>query len=135
MKLLLFWYLVSITEANVPDNLLITSSGSPIGAPKAAPAMPDLPLPANIPQSNRPWQKRFLRLDSPIQLSPTHPPSTSHLSKPLMKRSGMAPSFFGFKNIAPTHSDVGVLPSGLAQPPLSPSFSSKFDSRSLVLLI
>ncbi|PON72373.1 Mitogen-activated protein kinase kinase kinase [Trema orientale] len=124
MKLLLLWYLISITEANVPDNPLITSSESPFGAPKVAPAMPDLPLPANIPQSNRQWQKRFLRLGSPVQVSPAHPPLTTHFSRPLMKRSGLAPSFFGFKHIAPTQSDIGVLPSGLAQPPLSPSVSN-----------
>ncbi|XP_062083666.1 proline-rich receptor-like protein kinase PERK3 isoform X2 [Humulus lupulus] len=97
MKLLLFWFLISISEAYAPDNLLITSSGSPIGVPK---------------------------LGSPIHLSPSHPPLTSHFSKPLMKRRDLAPSFVGFKNIAPMQSDNGVLPSGLAQPPLSPSVSN-----------
>ncbi|KAF4370062.1 hypothetical protein G4B88_028339 [Cannabis sativa] len=123
-KLLLFWFLMSITEAYAPDNLLITSSGSPVGTPEVAPAMPNLPLPANIPESNGPWRKHFLQLGSPIHLSPSHPPLTSHFSKPLMKRKELAPSFVGFKNIAPTQSDVGVLPSGLAQPPLSPSVSN-----------
>lgn len=132
MKLLLLCLLVSITEANVPNNLLIPSSGSTIGAPKVAPAMPDLPLPANTPQSNRPWRKPFLRLGSPVQLSPTLPPSTSHFSKPLMRRSGLAPSFFT-KNISPTQSHLGALPSGLAQPPLSPSVSSKLGSGLILL--
>ncbi|KAF4383541.1 hypothetical protein F8388_014041 [Cannabis sativa] len=98
--------------------------GSPVGTPEVAPAMPNLPLPANIPESNGPWRKHFLQLGSPIHLSPSHPPLTSHFSKPLMKRKELAPSFVGFKNIAPTQSDVGVLPSGLAQPPLSPSVSN-----------
>ncbi|KAL5561026.1 hypothetical protein UlMin_030773 [Ulmus minor] len=100
MKLFLLWYVISIIDSDVANKLLIT-------------AIPDLPLPANVP------------LGSPIASSPTHPPLSSHFSKPFIKkRSVLAPSFAGFKDISPAQSTVGGLPSGLAQPPLSPSVSN-----------
>ena len=116
------------TDAEVPNNRPVTTSESSIGAPQVTPVMPNLPLPANLPESHGSWRKQLLRLGSPVELSPTYPPLSLHLPKPLIKRSGLPPSLVGFENIAPTQSAVGLLPSGLAQPPLSPSVSSKLES-------
>lgn len=116
------------TDAKVPNNRPATTSESSIVAPQVASFMPNLPLPANLPQSHGSWRKQFLQLGSPVELSPTYPPLSLHLPKPLMKRSGLPPSLVGFENIAPTQSAAGLLPSGVAQPPLSPSVSSKLES-------
>ncbi|XP_024019411.1 proline-rich receptor-like protein kinase PERK3 isoform X1 [Morus notabilis] len=124
IKLILLWCIISSTDAEVPNNRRLTTSESPVGAPQVAPAMPDLPLPVNVPLSRGSWRKHFLRLGSPVELSPTHPPLSSHISEPLMKRSGLPPSFVGFNDLAPTQSAIGLLPSGLTQPPLSPSVSN-----------
>ena len=121
MKLLVFWCISLSTDAEVVGSVVTTTLGSPIGAPRV------------VPRSHRAWGKRFMGLGSSFELSPTQPPLSSHFSRHLVKRTGLAPSFFGFKNIAPSQSDVGVLPSGLAQPPLSPSVSSKLDSEPLDL--
>lgn len=140
MKVLFLCYVISITEAIVTDALLKAPSGSSTGVPVVAPAMPDLPLPTNLPPFYRPLQKPISPVGAPIALSPRqppiygplitsgHPPTRSRLSKPLTKRSGLAPPYSSFKNIAPTQSHAGALPSGLAQPPLSPTVSSKLDS-------
>ncbi|VVA21186.1 PREDICTED: receptor [Prunus dulcis] len=126
--LLLFCYVISIIDA--------APSISPMGAPWAAPDMPNLPLPADLPVSHRHWQKHFLPRAAPVALSPAlppfygplitagHPPATSRLSRPAMKRSGLAPPLAGFQNIAPAQSSAGAIPSGLAQPPLTPSISN-----------
>ncbi|KAH0982049.1 hypothetical protein GBA52_009226 [Prunus armeniaca] len=101
-----------------------------------APDMPNLPLPADLPVSHRHWQKHFLPRAAPVALSPAHPPfygplitaghppATYRLSRPAMKRSGLAPPLAGFQNIAPAQSSAGTIPSGLAQPPLTPSISN-----------
>lgn len=142
MKVLLSCYVISITEAVVPDALMLAAAGSPTGAPVVAPAMPNLPLPANLPPFYRPFQKPISPVGAPVALSPTHPsshdplvtsgqpPTNYRLSKPFMKRTGSAPPLSSFKNIAPAQSHAGTLPSGLAQPPLSPTVSSKLDSES-----
>lgn len=146
MKVLFLCYVISIAEAVVTDALLKAPSGSPTGLPLVAPAMPDLPLPANLPPFYRPLQKPISPVGSPIALSPTnpptygppitsgHPPTSSRLSKPLMRRSGLAPPYSSFKNMAPTQSHAGALPSGLAQPPLSPTVSGKLDSVSMFVI-
>ncbi|KAM1668346.1 hypothetical protein FF1_047205 [Malus domestica] len=137
-QLLLFCYVISVTEASEPYGLLKAPSVSLSSAPLAAPAMPNLPLPATLPVSHyhRRWQKHFLPHAAPVALSPAHPPfygplitaghppTASRLSKPSMKRSGLAPPLASFKNIAPTQSSAGTIPSGLAQPPLTPSISN-----------
>ncbi|PQQ21911.1 proline-rich receptor-like protein kinase PERK3 isoform X2 [Prunus yedoensis var. nudiflora] len=124
--LLLFCYVISIIDA--------APSISPMGAPWAAPDMPNLPLPADLPVSHKHWQKHFLPRAAPVALSPAHPPfygplitaghppTTSRLSRPAMKRSGLAPPLAGFQNIAPAQSSAGTIPSGLAQPPLTLPF-------------
>ena len=65
----------------------------------------------------------------------THPPTSSHLSKPLMKRNSLAPPIAGFENISPTEAGAGVVPSGLPQPPLSPYASSKLYSQLIYVYI
>ncbi|BFG23855.1 hypothetical protein CerSpe_101290 [Prunus speciosa] len=126
--LLLFCYVISIIDA--------APSISPMGAPWPAPDMPNLPLLADLPVSHKHWQKHFLPRAAPVALSPAHPPfygplitaghppATSRLSRPAMKRSGLAPPLAGFQNIAPAQSSAGTIPSGLAQPPLTPSISN-----------
>lgn len=59
-----------------------------------------------------------------------HSPSNSHFSKPSMRKSETAPPVAGFTpprlaDIAPSQYGAGALPTGLAQPPLSPHASSK----------
>lgn len=129
MMQLFLGYVTSKTEAVLP--------GSPTAVPAMAPAVPNLPLPANLPPFNRPLQKPISPVAAPIALSPAHPPfydplitsghppTSSRLSKHLIKRKGLG----SFKDIAPTQSHAGELPSGLAQPPLSPTVSSKFDLK------
>ncbi|MFS7900815.1 hypothetical protein Hanom_Chr00s141727g01819291 [Helianthus anomalus] len=70
-----------------------------------------------------------------IGLAPAEPPNY----EPLMRLSEATPPVSGFTppllaDIAPTQSGVGKLPTGLAQPPLSPHASSKtsfFDYSSV----
>ncbi|CAN6569927.1 unnamed protein product [Malus baccata var. baccata] len=125
-QLLVFCYVISITEASEHYDLLEGPSVSPSSAPLAA----------SVSHSHRRWQKHFLPYAAPVALSPAHPPfygplitaghppTASRLSKLSMKRGGLAPPLAGFKNIAPTQSSAGTIPSGLAQPPLTPSISN-----------
>lgn len=134
--LLVLFYVISIADADVSNDLLEAPLVSPTSAPLAAPAIPGLPLPADLPQFHKPRHKHFSPRGAPTTalspahppfygplVTPGHPPTSSRLSKPLMKRSVLAPPIAGFKNIAPTQSGAGALPSGIAQPPLSPSGS------------
>ncbi|KAM3687343.1 hypothetical protein ACB098_10G070300 [Castanea mollissima] len=141
-RLLLKWflfvfYVISIVYADVPRSLLEAPSVYPTRPPLAAPAIPDLPLPSDLPPSHKPQHKHFSPHGAPtIALSPahtpiygplvtsTHPPTSSHLSKPLMKRNSLAPPIAGFENISPTEAGAGAVPSGLPQPPLSPHASN-----------
>lgn len=140
--------MISIVYADVPRSLLEAPSVYPTRPPLAAPAIPDLPLPADLPPSHKPQHKHFSPRGAPtIALSPahtpfygplvtsTHPPTSSHLSKPLMKRNSLAPPIAGFENISPTEAGAGVVPSGLPQPPLSPYASSKLYSQSIYINI
>ncbi|KAL7172011.1 hypothetical protein ACSBR2_031661 [Camellia fascicularis] len=141
LKQLLVLSVLCITGAHLRDDLLEANLVSPTIAPFAAPAIPDLPLPANRPLFYKSHLKHFSPRGAPkLVLSPseppyygppitaTHPPSRSRLSKLSMKKSGVAPPSEGLApprlaNISPTQSTGGTIPSGLAQPPLSP-FSS-----------
>jgi hypothetical protein len=147
-RLLVFFYVISIANSDVPKNLLEVPSVSPISPPLAAPAIPDLPLPANLPTPHKLRHKHFSPRGAPtISLSPahtpiydplvtsTHPPTSPRLSKPLMKRSRLAPPIASFENIAPADSNTGERPSGLAQPPLSPYGSSKLYCQSTCIYI
>lgn len=142
LKQLLVLSVLCITGAHLRDDLLEANLVSPTIAPFAAPAIPDLPLPANRPLFYKSHLKHFSPRGAPkLVLSPseppyygplitaTHPPSRSRLSKLSMKKSGVAPPSEGLApprlaNISPTQSTGGTIPSGLAQPPLSPYSSN-----------
>ncbi|KAF5455400.1 hypothetical protein F2P56_024979 [Juglans regia] len=122
-------------DADVSNNLE-ASSVSPTSGSWSAPAIPDLPLPADLPLFHKPQRKHFSPRGAPkIALSPAHSPfygplvtsshhsTSSRLSKPLMKRNALALPIASLKNIAPTEPDTGAPLSSLAQPPLSPYIS------------
>ncbi|KAJ6729359.1 hypothetical protein OIU85_020292 [Salix viminalis] len=109
---------------------------SPSIVPLAAPAIPDLPLPSNLPLLNKPRKKQFSPHGAPTFVgAPTqppnygplitsgHPPTSSHLSKPSMKKNALLPPSAGLVDVSPTQSGDGTNPTGLAQSPLSPAVS------------
>ena len=141
--LLILCYMISMAHADLPDNQLEAPLVSPTSAPLATPALPVLPLPSPLPLYHRRKRKHSLlgHVPKPV-LAPSqapdygplvtsaHPPTSSRLSKPSMKRGGLAPPGTGLvpprlADIAPTQSNASTIPVGLAQPPLSPSDSSK----------
>lgn len=137
-QLLVLCFILCITDADLPDDPLEARIVSPVAAPFASHAMPDLPLPANPPLFQKPHRKHLSRKGAPMfVLAPAqppnygplitsgHPPSSSHLSKPSMRKSAFVPPVAGIvpprlADIAPTLSGAGTIPTGLAQPPLSP---------------
>ncbi|KAK6239495.1 hypothetical protein QUC31_004964 [Theobroma cacao] len=128
---------ISVSNADITRNLLQWPAQSPTRVPESAPAVSDRPLPLN-----RPRQKHFSPRSAPTLVAPaqpplygplitsSHPPTSSRLSKPLMKRSTSVPPGADLPNIAPTQISPGTIPAGLAQPPLSPevSYCCKPDS-------
>ncbi|GFZ04523.1 protein kinase superfamily protein [Actinidia rufa] len=140
-QLLVLCHVLYITHANLPE-LLEANIGSPTRAPLAAPAIPELPLPSNLPLTHVPVRKHFSAHGVPKFVLPPspppnygplttsiHPPSSPHLSKPSMKKSSLVPPSFGLApprlaDIAPSQHNVGTIPAGLAQPPLSPHTSN-----------
>ncbi|KAG6581305.1 Receptor-like serine/threonine-protein kinase ALE2, partial [Cucurbita argyrosperma subsp. sororia] len=123
-QFILLWFVISITNANVPDIL---------PGPLVAPATRAMPLPAKLPLHQSHHRKYMSPQSAPIAgLAPAsppyygplitsgHPPTSSSFSKPLMK-SGSAPPGGSLENIAPIQSSAGAIPSGLPQPPLSPN--------------
>ncbi|XP_041022179.1 proline-rich receptor-like protein kinase PERK3 [Juglans microcarpa x Juglans regia] len=140
-RLLLLFYVILITDADVPNNLL----EAPLVSPTTASAIPDLPLPAELPLLHKHQHKHFSPRGAPkIALSPahapsygplvtsSHPPTSSRLSRPSMKRTALAPPVTSFEHIAPMQSGAGAVPSGLAQPPLSP-YNSDCCAQDMVL--
>ncbi|XVF22072.1 hypothetical protein REPUB_Repub12eG0142600 [Reevesia pubescens] len=122
---------ISITTADFSSNVLHSPAQSPTRAPEGAPAVSDLPLPSNLPLIHRPRLRHFSPHIAPAQppingplITAHHPPTSSLLSKPLMKRSASVPPGADLPNIAPTQISPGAIPTGLAQPPLSPEASS-----------
>lgn len=127
---------VSLVSVQLADALYEGLPISPTFSP--SPAIPELPLPAEFPQFHRkhlaPEQTeapqhppRYSRLVASV-----HPPTSSHFSKPSMKRNAQSPGA-GLVDIAPTQSSYGTLPDDLTQPPLSPSISSKMLSNLIFL--
>ncbi|CAI0422649.1 unnamed protein product [Linum tenue] len=111
---------------------------SPIEAPMLGPPVSDMPLPSvTAPKFQKPHRKHFSPLGSPPSVvaapaSPpnydplvtsAHPPTSSSLSKPSMKKSASSPPGVGLIVLAPLQSDPGDSLSGLAHPPLSPDVS------------
>lgn len=131
---------ISVAGADFSNNLLRARAQSPTRAREGAPAVSGLPLPSNLPLIHRSHRRHFSPHGAPTLIAPAqpplygplitvrHPPTSSHLSKPSMKSASMPPGA-NFPNIAPTQISPGDIPSGLAQPPLSPEVSSKIFSK------
>ncbi|XP_050237411.1 proline-rich receptor-like protein kinase PERK3 isoform X2 [Mercurialis annua] len=130
--LLVLCCVIHITCADGNDRL----SKARIIPPSRAPAIPNLPLPANLPSYHKPRRKQFAPLGTPgVGIAPaqppnygplitsSHPPTSSRLSKPSMKKGGLVPPSVGLVDIAPIQSSEGANATGLAQPPLSPHIS------------
>ncbi|GAV83068.1 Pkinase domain-containing protein [Cephalotus follicularis] len=130
-----FCYVISTASANpapLVSNRLAVS------------ALPDLLQGANVPLHHVPHRKQyFWPLGAPMHsvasahrpyygpLTTTgHPPTSSRLSKPSMKKSAFVTPTAGLINIAPTQSRSGA---GLAQPPLSPDASADCCKADMVL--
>uniref|UniRef100_A0A6N2NA23 Protein kinase domain-containing protein n=1 Tax=Salix viminalis TaxID=40686 RepID=A0A6N2NA23_SALVM len=129
-------FVISITNADLADHQFKGPTLSPSRVPLDAPAIPDLPLPANLPLLHKPREKHLSPRGAPtIVVAPAHPPNhgplitfghpptSSHLSKSSMKKNGLVSPSVGLVDVAPTQSGDGTNPTGLAQPPLSPSVS------------
>lgn len=136
--LIILCYLILITDADLADDQFKGPILSPSTVPLAAPAIPDLPLPSNLPLLNKPRKKQFSPHGAPtFVVAPTqppnygplitsgHPPTSSHLSKPSMKKNALLPPSAGLVDVSPTQSGDGTNPTGLAQSPLSPAVSGK----------
>ncbi|KAE8708689.1 Serine/threonine-protein kinase PBS1 [Hibiscus syriacus] len=140
VKVVVLCCAISITNADFSSNLLQAPAQSPTLAAEGAPAVSDLPSPSNLPLVHRPHRRHFSPHSAPTLLAPTlpplrgpliiasHPPISSRLSKPLMKRSASLPPSLppgvDLPNIAPAQISPGPISAGLAQPPLSPEGSS-----------
>ncbi|KAJ9171715.1 hypothetical protein P3X46_015038 [Hevea brasiliensis] len=135
--LVVYCYVIPISDASLADD---QQSKEPIvppsRAPAASPAIPDLPLPANLPMFHKSRRKHLSPLGAPSIVVPParppnydplitsgHPPTSSRLSKPSMKKNALVPSSVGLIDIAPTQSNAGANATGLAEPPLSPHVS------------
>lgn len=141
--LLINYHMISMVDADLPDNQLEAPSVSPTGTSLASPPRRDLPLPSNLPLYHRRKRKHSSLSHAPKSvLAPSqppdygplvtfaHPPTSSRLTKPSMKRGGLGSPGTGLVpprlvDIAPMQSNASTIPVGLAQPPLSPSDSSK----------
>lgn len=151
--LLLKWlfalsYAIYIADAEAQKNLIKGSSISPASAPLVVAAIPDLPQPDNLPLVYGSRLKHYSPHGAPKLLGRRaqtpyfgpfmtfgHPPSSSSLSKPLMKRNatpkpGLTPP--QFTDIAPSLSSSSSIPSGLTEPPLSP-YASNCCEQDMVL--
>ncbi|XP_012479705.1 probable serine/threonine-protein kinase PIX13 isoform X2 [Gossypium raimondii] len=135
VKLVVLCCAISITNADFSGNLQVPAQ-SPTTAAEGVPAVSDLPSPSNLPLVHRPSRRHFAPRSAPTLVAPAqsplhgplitagHPPISSRLSKPLMKRSALVHPGMGLPNIAPTQISAGPIPAGLAQPPLSPEVSN-----------
>ncbi|XP_073048812.1 uncharacterized protein [Primulina eburnea] len=132
---LLFCCLISITNANLGDNILEREDLYSATVLVEARAMPEFPLSANRPLSWEPHRKHPNPYVAPAQ-SPGYdhfvisaPHSSSRLSKPLMEKSVSVPASTSLPaphllEVAPTQAEPNTMPTGLSQPPLSPSISN-----------
>ncbi|KAL2540425.1 Protein kinase superfamily protein [Abeliophyllum distichum] len=140
-RLLVLFYLLSINGADLLKKQLEAQVLSPATVSLAALAMPELPQPASLPLFHIARQKHLAPRGAPgpvpASAKPPNygpfitssPPSSSHFSKPSMKKSGSAPLRTSLpptrlSEIDPSHPAPSTLPAALAQPPLSPSISN-----------
>lgn len=122
-----------MADSTAFDKTMVPPSLTPARPPLAAIVVRDLPLPANVHvHKHLPPHGGPIPTLSPSHpplygpsISTSHPPATSRLPKPFMKRSELGTQISGSRDNAPMHSTAGAIPSGLAQPPLSPYVSSK----------
>lgn len=134
--LVLLCSLLSIADADLRRSLLEKEALSPVADLLDAVALPELSLPVDRSLQHRSHWNRLSPYGPPDRppnyghFMASDPPSSSHLSRRSVK-SGSVPESANVlpsrhEEIAPSHpGPSGSLPSGLAQPPLSPSFSSK----------
>ncbi|KAK1318079.1 Proline-rich receptor-like protein kinase PERK3 [Acorus calamus] len=127
---LILCHLGSIAKAELLDSPLLAPSVSPF--PQWKPAGDELPPPVRFPPVHRRHRKHFA-LPPEAEAAPRpnfgsfsvdgHPPSgSSHLARPSMRRSQFAAPSFALVPSAMGPNDSSV-PSGSAQPPLSPHVS------------
>lgn len=125
-QLLLLCSLLSFTDANLRSKMLKREAISPATTLFKASAIAELPLHANLHSFNKHYHNHLSPHGAPAQppnlghFLISNPPSSSSLSTPSMEKSGSVPP-----SNPPPQPEPSTLPSGLAQPPLSPSFSSK----------
>lgn len=134
-QLLLFCYLLSFTDASVRHKMLKREALSPATTFFDARAIAELPLPDNnLLSSPKHHHNRLSPHGAPAQppnfghFEISTPPSSSGLSRPSMEKSGSAPPSNPpphVSEIAPPQPEPSTMPTGLSQPPLSPSLSSK----------
>nr|KJB49796.1 hypothetical protein B456_008G138500 [Gossypium raimondii] len=134
---------ISVASADFSNNLRRAPVQSPTRAREGAPAVSGLPLPSNLPLIHRSHRRHFSPHGAPTLIAPAqpplygplitvrHPPTIPHLSKPSMKSASMPPGA-NLPNIAPTQISPGEIPSGLAQPPLSPEVSNCCKRNSIL---
>ncbi|KAJ4850339.1 hypothetical protein Tsubulata_037455 [Turnera subulata] len=131
--LVLFCFVISITDANLTEDRFRNPALSPTEVPLDAPAIPNLPLPGSMPLIHKPRRKHFSPIAAPdILVAPAQPPNygplitsgqpptSSRLSKPSMKKNALVPPSAGLVDISPSQSGAGANTTGLPQPPLSP---------------
>ncbi|KAL6968643.1 hypothetical protein U1Q18_034441 [Sarracenia purpurea var. burkii] len=138
-QLLVLFYILYITGANFPDDLVETNLASPARAPFAASNIPVLQLPTNQPRFHKPGRKQLLQYSTPkLVLAPAQPPNygllttsiqdppSSHLWKSSVKKVHLVPAVTPphLADIAPAQSSSATVPAGLAQPPLTPYTSN-----------
>ncbi|KAK9013623.1 hypothetical protein V6N11_041624 [Hibiscus sabdariffa] len=135
---------ILVTGADFSNNLLQAPAQSLARSHNGAPAVSGLPLPSNVPLIHRSRRRYFSPHSAPRLIAPAqpplngpfitshHPPTSSRLSKPLMKKSASVPPGAELPNIAPTQISPGEIPTGLAQPPLSPEVSDCCKPNSIL---
>ncbi|XP_030456543.1 uncharacterized protein LOC115677511 isoform X1 [Syzygium oleosum] len=127
-------HVIFIISADSNYNSVQASPISP-SATVSTPAIPDLSPPKKLPHVQ--WRRHISPQAAPaLVLSPDHsphydplitsghPPTSSRLSKPSMKRSSLVPPSASLADIAPTQSSPATVPATLAEPPLSRNVSN-----------
>ncbi|XP_010429034.1 PREDICTED: proline-rich receptor-like protein kinase PERK15 [Camelina sativa] len=130
LKSVVFGYcVVSLVSVQFAAALYEGLTVSPTLSPSTSQATPDLPLPTDYPRFHRkyfaPQQAEAPQYPPPYSrlVASVHPPTSSHFSKPSVKKNAQSPGA-GLVDISPGQSSNNALPDALTQPPLSPSISN-----------